>query len=189
MIRGSLAAVTAAMACTVLAGASSSSASVITVAGPAGQGQTVDVRPITGLLGVPIDPVNVDVTVSADRATLTVVDRLALVPLYPGCRMEPLLQRAVCTGNFAVGTVFGGLLPNTVKIRGTDIGFSGGAGNDVADMQTTNGNADLGTGDDHLDVRGGASNHVTCGPGRDTVLADPEGVDLIASDCEVVTHF
>ena len=39
-------------------------------------------------------------------------------------------------------------------------------------------------GNDRIDVRSGGTDTVFCGPGRDTVLADP--TDRIAPDCEVV---
>ena len=42
-----------------------------------------------------------------------------------------------------------------------------------------------GWGDDTIDVRDGAVDHVQCGPGTDTVTADP--IDLVADDCEHVT--
>jgi Ca2+-binding RTX toxin-like protein len=41
-----------------------------------------------------------------------------------------------------------------------------------------------GAGNDFISVRGGASDTVECGPGRDRVIAD--GRDVVADDCEAV---
>ena len=41
-----------------------------------------------------------------------------------------------------------------------------------------------GVGNDVVRVRDGAVDQVTCGPGHDRVIADPQ--DSIARDCEVV---
>ena len=41
-------------------------------------------------------------------------------------------------------------------------------------------------GDDTIDARDGEVDHITCGPGVDTVLADPQ--DVIDGDCEHVTR-
>ena len=60
----------------------------------------------------------------------------------------------------------------------------GGAGNDRISAGT---GADLvagGSGNDIVRVRDGQADRVTCGPGRDRVVADAQ--DIVAHDCEAV---
>ena len=60
----------------------------------------------------------------------------------------------------------------------------GGAGNDRISGGPGSDTIAAGLGNDLVRARDGVVDHVTCVPGRDRVIADPQ--DDVAGDCEVV---
>jgi hemolysin type calcium-binding protein len=78
-----------------------------------------------------------------------------------------------------VGTFF----PDVLRGDGGPNGLRSGDGADVLEGRGGTDVIDAGPGDDSLDVRDGGPDSAACGPGSDTVTADPVGVDTL-SDCE-----
>ncbi len=92
-------------------------------------------------------------------------------------------QVANVTGGLDADSLTGDDGPNTLRGGPGEDSIAGGGGDDVIDggpgADTLSGDA----GDDVILSRDGASDHVACGPGTDSVVADPE--DVIAADCEI----
>lgn len=66
---------------------------------------------------------------------------------------------------------------------GNDV-LGGGAGNDKLNPGTGKDTVNAGAGNDAINAKDGAVDKITCGPGRDVVVADKN--DKVAKDCEVV---
>jgi Ca2+-binding RTX toxin-like protein len=92
-------------------------------------------------------------------------------------------QVANVTGGLDTDSLTGDEGPNTLRGGPGEDSIAGGAGDDVIDggsgADTLSGDA----GDDVILSRDSASDHVACGPGTDSVVADPQ--DVIAADCEI----
>lgn len=92
-----------------------------------------------------------------------------------------------CCGFAGGGTLRGGpgddrLIFDQGSIPGPGV-LEGGTGDDTIVSHYTS-SVDAGSGDDAIDVANGWIDTVSCGSGRDTVVADAG--DLVAGDCEVV---
>jgi Tol biopolymer transport system component len=83
-------------------------------------------------------------------------------------------------------TVIGDERANVLRVRSAGALVCGLGGNDR--IVATHGGDSLfgGAGDDTIDARNGRFDVIGCGPGRDTVIADPR--DLVGADCERVTR-
>ena len=86
------------------------------------------------------------------------------------------------------GSAVGGAGNDTIVLGSAPLysgpGAEGGDGDDTITGGPGPDEVSGGAGNDQIDVRGGGADHVSCGTGSDTVLADSS--DLVASDCEDV---
>jgi len=81
-------------------------------------------------------------------------------------------------------TIFGDAGRDVVTGGAGNDTLLGGAGNDRISGGPGSDTIAAGLGKDLVRARDGAVDHITCGPGRDRVIADPQ--DDVAGDCEVV---
>jgi hypothetical protein len=102
---------------------------------------------------------------------------------YDGAPSEVNRLVASVTGTGTIQLTDNGVLGTApITVRGTQGCSSSGATATCTGVTATD--LKLGDGDDTIDARNGYADKIGCGPGTDSVLADP--ADVVAPDCESV---